>query len=124
VGRTGRAGNKGTAITFITPDECQSASDLIRALESSGQEIPEGLRDLDDLYQKKLQDGDIEKRRSNIGFVGKGYKHTKEEETNIRKQRHELAKSFGYAVDEDSDDETTATNLAKKELDALKQEHY
>jgi len=27
-------------------------------------------------------------------------------------------------VDEDSDDETTASNLAKKEMDALKQEHY
>ena len=35
VGRTGRAGNKGTAITFITPEECTSAADLIRALESS-----------------------------------------------------------------------------------------
>lgn len=35
-----------------------------------------------------------------------------------------MAKSFGYAVDEDSDDETTATNLAKKELDALKQDHF
>jgi len=35
VGRTGRAGNKGTAITFITPDECASAADLIRGLESS-----------------------------------------------------------------------------------------
>lgn len=54
VGRTGRAGNKGTAITFITPDECQSASDLIRALDQSSQEIPEALRDLDELYQKKL----------------------------------------------------------------------
>lgn len=52
--------------------------------------------------------------------MGKGYKHSKEEEISIKKHRHELAKSFGYAMDEDSDDETTATNLAKKELDALK----
>ena len=35
VGRTGRAGNKGTAITFITPDECACASDLIKALETA-----------------------------------------------------------------------------------------
>lgn len=35
VGRTGRAGNRGTAITFISPEECSSAADLIRALESS-----------------------------------------------------------------------------------------
>ena len=35
VGRTGRAGQKGTAYTFITEDECQYASDLIKALENS-----------------------------------------------------------------------------------------
>jgi ATP-dependent RNA helicase DDX46/PRP5 len=29
VGRTGRAGNPGTAITFISTDECQYAQDLI-----------------------------------------------------------------------------------------------
>jgi ATP-dependent RNA helicase DDX46/PRP5 len=50
VGRTGRAGNKGTAITFITPSECACAADLIRALESANTEIPESLRELDDLY--------------------------------------------------------------------------
>lgn len=35
VGRTGRAGNKGYAVTFITPDECAFANDLIKALESA-----------------------------------------------------------------------------------------
>jgi ATP-dependent RNA helicase DDX46/PRP5 len=54
VGRTGRAGNKGTAITFITEAECGSAADLIRALELSGTEVPDGLRELDELYQKKI----------------------------------------------------------------------
>jgi ATP-dependent RNA helicase DDX46/PRP5 len=54
VGRTGRAGNKGTAITFITPDECAFASDLIRALESGNQEVPERLKELEELYMKKL----------------------------------------------------------------------
>lgn len=85
VGRTGRAGNKGTAITFITPSECACAADLIRALESANTEIPESLRELDDLYQKKLSDGDIERRRSNIGFVGKGFKYNKEEEISVKK---------------------------------------
>lgn len=36
IGRTGRAGNKGTAITFFTPQDVQYASDLILALEKSG----------------------------------------------------------------------------------------
>jgi ATP-dependent RNA helicase DDX46/PRP5 len=51
VGRTGRAGNKGTAYTFITPDECQYASDLIRALENSGNRVPEALKKLEEEYQ-------------------------------------------------------------------------
>ena len=54
VGRTGRAGNKGTAITFITPDECAFASDLIRTLESGNQEVPERLKELEEIYMKKL----------------------------------------------------------------------
>ena len=54
VGRTGRAGNKGTAITFITPVECAFASDSIRALESGNQEVPERLKELEELYMKKL----------------------------------------------------------------------
>ena len=81
VGRTGRAGNKGYAITFITPDECAAANDLIRALENSNNsEVPDELRELDELYQEKLEDGDIEKRRSNIGYTGKGHKFTAEED--------------------------------------------
>lgn len=43
VGRTGRAGNKGTAITFIGPDEEQYAPDLVKALKDSGAAVPEDL---------------------------------------------------------------------------------
>ena len=51
VGRTGRAGSKGHAITFITPDECAAAGDLIKALENSANaEVPEELRELEELY--------------------------------------------------------------------------
>ena len=46
VGRTGRAGLTGTAYTFITPEECHYASDLIKALENSGGEIPPALLNL------------------------------------------------------------------------------
>lgn len=77
VGRTGRAGNKGTAITFITPDECAFASDLIRALESGNQKVPEKLKELEELYMKKLQEGEVERRRGNVGFSGKGFKYDK-----------------------------------------------
>ena len=51
VGRTGRAGNKGVAYTFVMEDECQYAGDLIRALENSGRQIPEALKALEEAYQ-------------------------------------------------------------------------
>lgn len=35
VGRTGRAGNKGTAYTFITPAQDKYANDIVKALKSS-----------------------------------------------------------------------------------------
>lgn len=44
VGRTGRAGNKGTAITFIGPDEAQFSPDLVKALKESGAPIPQDLQ--------------------------------------------------------------------------------
>ena len=40
VGRTGRAGNKGTAITFIGPEEERYAPDLVKALRESGAPVP------------------------------------------------------------------------------------
>jgi hypothetical protein len=44
VGRTGRAGNKGTAITFISDDEERYAPDLVKALRESGAPIPQDLQ--------------------------------------------------------------------------------
>ncbi len=43
IGRTGRAGNKGTAITFITPAEQDMAPEIIKAMMNSGVEPPEEL---------------------------------------------------------------------------------
>jgi ATP-dependent RNA helicase DDX46/PRP5 len=43
VGRTGRAGAKGTAITFIAPDEEQYAPDLVKALKESSATVPQDL---------------------------------------------------------------------------------
>jgi superfamily II DNA/RNA helicase len=40
VGRTGRAGAKGTAITFIAANEERYAPDLVKALRESGAPIP------------------------------------------------------------------------------------
>ncbi|KAI8147648.1 P-loop containing nucleoside triphosphate hydrolase protein [Fennellomyces sp. T-0311] len=46
IGRTGRAGEKGTAYTLITKKEDRFAGDLVKNLESSGQVVPQDLMDL------------------------------------------------------------------------------
>lgn len=46
VGRTGRAGHKGTAITFITPAQDKYAGDLVKALKNSNAPVPEELKKL------------------------------------------------------------------------------
>jgi ATP-dependent RNA helicase DDX46/PRP5 len=45
-GRTGRAGNKGKAVTFITTDQDKFAGDIIKALKMSNTEVPEALNKL------------------------------------------------------------------------------
>jgi len=45
-GRTGRAGNKGTCVTFITPEQERYSVDIYRALKASNVTIPSDLEDL------------------------------------------------------------------------------
>jgi ATP-dependent RNA helicase DDX46/PRP5 len=45
-GRTGRAGNKGTCVTFITPEQERYSVDLYRALKASNAEVPTELESL------------------------------------------------------------------------------
>lgn len=48
VGRTGRAGMLGTAVTFITEDQDRYAVDISKALKQSGQKVPEPVQKLVD----------------------------------------------------------------------------
>lgn len=54
IGRTGRAGNKGTAITFISPEEEAYAPDIIKALELANMKVPSELRDLAENFRNKV----------------------------------------------------------------------
>jgi len=53
--RTGRAGNKGTAFTFITPDQVRYAGDIIRALELSESKVPDNLQKWWDEYKRQAE---------------------------------------------------------------------
>ncbi|WVF72281.1 pre-mRNA-processing ATP-dependent RNA helicase PRP5 [Kwoniella sp. CBS 6097] len=69
-GRTGRAGNKGTCITFVTPEQEKFSVDIVRALEASKAFVPDDLRKMSDNFLGKIKTGKA--RAAGSGFAGKG----------------------------------------------------
>jgi ATP-dependent RNA helicase DDX46/PRP5 len=114
VGRTGRAGHKGMAITFITSEECQYAGEIIKALKLSRKEVPEQLEELDRLYRQKVDKGEIERYKPK-GFVGSGYKFSQEEQNRIKAIRKQLSSSYGIDMEaSDSEDEIDVVDIDKR----------
>ena len=71
VGRTGRAGRKGNAYTFIGKDEEQYSSMCIEVLETCDKKPSAALLAMQEEYAGKDK---ADRRRRVNGFVGKGYK--------------------------------------------------
>lgn len=69
-GRTGRAGNTGTCITFITPEQDKFSVDIVRALEASKAYIPDKLKEMAEGFMGKIKTGKAKAATS--GFVGHG----------------------------------------------------
>ncbi|WVQ71573.1 pre-mRNA-processing ATP-dependent RNA helicase PRP5 [Cryptococcus sp. DSM 104548] len=69
-GRTGRAGNKGTCITFITPEQERFSVDIVRALEASKAFVPEDLKKMSDGFLGKIKSGKA--KAASTGYAGKG----------------------------------------------------
>lgn len=53
--RTGRAGNKGFAYTFITSEQARYSVDIIKALELSGAPVPTDLQKLWNDYTEEAK---------------------------------------------------------------------
>ena len=103
IGRTGRAGKPGTAYTFISPDdEDHLASDIMKALELSGQTIPSELSELVRKYRYKKENGETDRYRIS-GYLGHGYQFT-HNESERRVIERKLIGS-GYEYDENAIDE-------------------
>ncbi|CAO3635071.1 unnamed protein product [Mucor hiemalis] len=66
VGRTGRAGEKGTAYTLITHKEDRFAGELVRHLEASGQNVPPELLNLA-MKNSRFKDARSNNRRGGRG---------------------------------------------------------
>jgi ATP-dependent RNA helicase DDX46/PRP5 len=97
VGRTGRAGQHGKAVTFITPDQGRYARDIAKALRLSGTSVPAQLEELEREWQKLIDSGRALAVGS--GFGGKGLdRFDQDRAAQKRLQRREHG-------DEDDEDE-------------------
>ncbi|XP_075260075.1 putative ATP-dependent RNA helicase DDX46 isoform X3 [Convolutriloba macropyga] len=101
-GRTGRAGNKGVAYTFITTDQGRLAGDVLKAFQLSKVEVPQALQELWDEYvaEQKAQGKEVYRTG---GFGGKGFKFddTEREMDAERKKLQKISHGMGESDDED-----------------------
>ncbi|CAB3992375.1 probable ATP-dependent RNA helicase DDX46, partial [Paramuricea clavata] len=112
-GRTGRAGNKGTAFTFITPEQGKFSVDITKGLELSGAGVPDDLKALMEEYkeQRKAEGKGIVK---NSGFSGKGFKFDEAEKNQVNEAKKMQKWALGL---QDSDDEAEAADQAADQID-------
>ncbi|XP_072302139.1 probable ATP-dependent RNA helicase DDX46 [Eucyclogobius newberryi] len=109
-GRTGRAGNKGYAYTFITEEQARYAGDIIKGLELSGSTIPPELEQLWASF-KDQQKAEGKSIKSSSGFSGKGFKFDETEHA-LANERKKLQKAaLGL---QDSDDEDGALDIEEQ----------
>ncbi|KAJ3851447.1 P-loop containing nucleoside triphosphate hydrolase protein [Lentinula lateritia] len=116
-GRTGRAGNKGTCVTFITPEQDRYSVDIYRALKASNATVPKDLEELANGFLDKLKTGKAQAAGS--GFGGKGLDRLdKERDAKEKAER----KAYGEpeeekpAVTEDAAAGGAATNAAADDM--------
>ncbi|RKP05824.1 P-loop containing nucleoside triphosphate hydrolase protein [Thamnocephalis sphaerospora] len=106
VGRTGRAGNKGTAYTFITPEQDRYAVDIVKALCLSKAHVPDDLQKMADEFLTKVKAGKAYKAGS--GFSGKGLERLDQERDMVKKIQKKAGIRFGQTDGNESDDDIAA----------------
>ncbi|XP_039251151.2 putative ATP-dependent RNA helicase DDX46 [Styela clava] len=106
-GRTGRAGNKGFAFTFIIKEQARHAGDIIKALELSGAPVPPQLETLWLNYKTDLKSQGKEVSK-NSGFTGKGFKFDETEDELVRERKQFQKTALGM---HDSDDESPVKDI-------------
>ncbi|ROT37345.1 P-loop containing nucleoside triphosphate hydrolase protein [Sodiomyces alkalinus F11] len=113
-GRTGRAGNTGTAVTYITEDQENCAPGIAKALEQSGQPVPERLNEMRKAHREKVKAG---KAKDTSGFGGKGLDRLDAEREAARMRERKTHKAEGE--EEDVKEEKNDEDKAKKSASAI-----
>ncbi|KAF6213297.1 hypothetical protein GE061_011015 [Apolygus lucorum] len=106
-GRTGRAGSKGYAYTFITPEQERFSGDIVRALELSGVPVNQDLKTLWEKYKAK-QAAEGKKVHTGGGFSGKGFKFDETEAQIVNEKKKFQKAALGL---QDSDDEDLENDI-------------
>ncbi|KAL9621591.1 MAG: hypothetical protein Q9160_003983 [Pyrenula sp. 1 TL-2023] len=104
-GRTGRAGNKGTAVTFITPDQERYSVDIAKALKQSSQPIPEDVKKLVDTFMEKVKSG--KEKTGAAGFGGKGLDRLDQERDAAKARERKAYKTGEEGEDDDKEEKDT-----------------
>lgn len=102
-GRTGRAGNKGTAVTFLTEEQERYSVDIAKALKQSGQAVPEPVQKMVDGFMEKVKAGK-EKAGYSAGFGGKGLERL-DQERDAAKARERKSYRTGEEGEEEEEKE-------------------
>ncbi|KAH6583898.1 hypothetical protein BASA61_007808 [Batrachochytrium salamandrivorans] len=116
VGRTGRAGNKGTAYTFIMPEQDRFALDIVKALTMSGVEIPAPLQLLTDRFMEKIKSGYA--HFSSSGFGGRGLEQLDKERDMVK--RIQKKSHVGGEYECEDDEEQAVLDDEEEEVDTLR----
>lgn len=98
VGRTGRAGSKGVAVSFLVKTQERAAYDIAKALKLSKVEVPAELEQISNEFLAKIKSG---KQKVFSGFGGKGLEKLeakRDENKKLIKQR------LGNVIDGDNND--------------------
>ncbi|KAL2017816.1 hypothetical protein VTK56DRAFT_1618 [Thermocarpiscus australiensis] len=116
-GRTGRAGNTGTAVTFITEEQENCAPGIAKALEQSGQPVPERLNEMRKSWREKVKAG---KAKDASGFGGKGLEKLDKEREAARLRERKTHKAEGEEDDfkEDEAEDDSKKDKAKSAIEA------
>lgn len=117
-GRTGRAGRKGFAYTFMTYDNQKVSGEIIKALELSDCPVPPELEEMWKKYTERLKEEGRERKKRRqrlaIGFHGKGFKFNEAEALKVTEKKLKQKSTLGLVDSDDEGDEVALLTIDKK----------
>ena len=118
VGRTGRAGNKGYAYTFILPENQERyAGEVCRAFETADVEPPAAVKEMWEKFRAEMKEKGIDVHAGGGGYSGSGYKYDSDEDEAVdnKKKFTKLVSALeNYDDDEDIDAQLSSLIKTKK----------